>query len=97
MGSLLPLIQGDAVAPLALASKLQSRFMLLGPQGLTGIAMAAIDMTARDVLAKSAGLSLSKLLGGREKAIPTYHSLGMAGPEGAAQRSCWRFARKRTG
>ena len=34
MEALLPLIQGDAVAPLALASKLQGRFMLLGPKGL---------------------------------------------------------------
>jgi mandelate racemase len=83
MLSLQPLIQGDAVAPLALTSKLQGRFRLLGPQGFTGIAMAAIDMAAWDVLAKSAGLSLSRLLGGEEKPIPAYHSLGMAGPEGA--------------
>jgi mandelate racemase len=87
MEYLLPLIQGDAVAPLVLASKLQSRFLLLGPQGLTGIAMAAIDMAACDVLAKSAGLSLGKLLGGREKPIPAYQSLGMAGPEGGSTRS----------
>jgi len=87
MESLLPLIQGDAVAPLALASKLQGRFMLLGPQGFTGIAMAAIDMAGWDVLAKSAGLSLSRLLGGEEKPIPAYHSLGMAGSEGAAQEA----------
>jgi mandelate racemase len=78
--ALQPLIQGDPVAPLALASKLQDRFRLLGPQGLTGIAMAAIDMAAWDLLAKSAGLSLSRLLGGEEKPIPAYHSLGMAGP-----------------
>jgi mandelate racemase len=61
--------------------------MLLGPQGFTGIAMAGIDMAAWDVLARSAGLSLSKLLGGEEKPIPAYHSLGMAGPEGAAQEA----------
>ena len=41
--SLLPLIQGDAVTPLVLASKLQGRFMLLGPQGFTGIAMDAVE------------------------------------------------------
>jgi mandelate racemase len=87
MESLQPLIQGDAVAPLALTSKLQARFRLLGPQGFTGIVMAAIDMAAWDVLAKSAGLSLSRLLGGEEKPIPAYHSLGMAGPEGAAREA----------
>jgi mandelate racemase len=84
MEALLPLMQGDAVAPLALASKLQGRFTLLGPPAFTGIAMEAIDMAAWDVLAKSAALSLSRLLDGEEKPIPAYHSLGMAGPEGAA-------------
>jgi mandelate racemase len=39
--ALQPLIQEDAVAPLVLAQKLQGRFRLLGPQGFTGIAMAA--------------------------------------------------------
>jgi mandelate racemase len=82
-----PLIQGDAVAPLVLAQKLQGRFRLLGPQGFTGIAIAGIDMAAWDLLAKSAGLSLTKLLGGEEKPIPAYHSLGMAGPDGAAREA----------
>jgi mandelate racemase len=34
--ALQPLIQGDTVAPLVLAQKLQGRFRLLGPQGFTG-------------------------------------------------------------
>ena len=85
--ALQPLIQGDAVTPLVLAQKLQGRFRLLGPQGFTGIAMAAIDLAAWDVLAKSAGLSLTRLLGGEEKPVPAYHSLGMAGPDGAAQEA----------
>ena len=85
--ALQPLIQGNAVAPLALAQKLQGRFRLLGPQGFTGIAMAGIDMAAWDLLAKSAGLSLTRLLGGEEKPIPAYHSLGMAGPDGAAREA----------
>jgi mandelate racemase len=87
MESLQPLIQGDAFAPLTLASKLQGRFRLLGSQGFTGMAMAAIDMAAWDILARSAGLSLSRFLGGEEKPIPAYHSLGMRGPEGAAQEA----------
>jgi mandelate racemase len=70
--ALQPLIQADAVAPLVLAQKLQGRFRLIGPQGFTGIAMAAIDMAAWDVLAKSAGLSLTRLLGGEEKPVPAY-------------------------
>src|SRR5438093_1409624 len=38
------LLKGDRVAPVAIEQKLQRRFRLLGPQGLTGIAMAGIDM-----------------------------------------------------
>jgi mandelate racemase len=58
--SLQSLTQGDAVAPLALASKLQGRFRLLGSQGFTGIAMAAIDMAAWDILAAGCGLAWDK-------------------------------------
>jgi mandelate racemase len=85
--ALQPLIEGDVVAPLALAQKLQGRFRLLGPQGFAGIAMAGIDMAAWDLLAKSGGLSLTRLLGGEEKPVPAYHSLGMAGPDGAAREA----------
>jgi mandelate racemase len=85
--ALQPLIQADAVAPLVLARKLQGRFRLLGPQGFTGIATAGIDMAAWDLLAKSVGLSLTRLLGGEEKPIPAYDSLGMAGPDGAAREA----------
>ncbi len=80
--ALQPVIQGDSIASLVLAQKLQGRFRLIGPQGFTGIAMAAWD-----VLAKSAGLSLTRLLGSEEKPVPAYHSLGMAGPDGAAQEA----------
>jgi mandelate racemase len=84
--ALQPLIQGDVVAPLALTDKLQGRFRLLGPEGFSGIAMAGIDMAAWDLLAKSGGLSLTRLLGGEEKPIPSYHSLGMAGPTGRHEK-----------
>jgi L-alanine-DL-glutamate epimerase-like enolase superfamily enzyme len=32
-------------------------------------------------------VSLTRLLGGEEKPVPAYHSLGMAGPDGAAQEA----------
>src|SRR4029077_11349739 len=68
--ALQPLIQGDAVAPLAMAQKLQGRFRLLGPQGFTGIAMAGIDMAAWDLLAKSAGPVAHKTSGWGRKTDP---------------------------
>jgi mandelate racemase len=77
--NLAPVIQGEPLAPYSVERKLQTRFRLLGPQGLTGIAMAAIDMAVWDALAKAAGLSLVRLLGGTPTSIPVYNSLGMGG------------------
>ena len=83
------LVKGDTVAPVALEQKLQRRFRLLGPQGLTGIAMAGIDMAAWDALGKACGLPLARLLGGEPRPIPAYNScgLGIIGPERAGQEA----------
>jgi len=74
-----PLIAGKPLAPLAIELALGARFRLLGPQGLTGIAMAAIDMAAWDALARASDLPLVRLLGGEPRPIPVYNSLGMGG------------------
>jgi mandelate racemase len=87
VANLEPVIQGEPLAPLALEQKLQARFRLLGPQGLTGIAMAALDMAAWDALAKAAGLPLVRLLGGAPRPVPAYHSLGMGGADLAAREA----------
>src|SRR5206468_2907365 len=58
------LIAGDAAAPVAVEQKLQRHFRLLGPQGLTGMAMAGIDMALWDARAKACGVPLVTLLGG---------------------------------
>lgn len=44
-------IVGDVVAPVRIEQKLQQFLRLLGPQGLTGMAMAGIDMAIWDALA----------------------------------------------
>jgi mandelate racemase len=82
-------IKGNEVAPLMLEQKLQQRLRLLGPQGLTGIAMAGIDMAAWDALAKASSLPLAMLLGGEDRPIPAYNScgLGIIGPERAAEEA----------
>jgi mandelate racemase len=69
------LIEGDPVVPLAIDQKLQATFRLLGPQGLTGLAMAAIDVAAWDALAKAHDLPLVELLGGEARPVPAYASL----------------------
>lgn len=83
VANLADLIAGQAVAPLAIERALQAHFRLLGPQGLTGIAMAAIDMAAWDALARAAGLPLARLLGGDVRPVPAYRSAGMGGADGA--------------
>ncbi len=79
------LIEGDVLAPVEIAHKLQQRFRLLGPQGFTGIAMAGVDMAAWDAVAKIHGVPLVSLLGGTPRSIPAYNSLGMGGAEVAAK------------
>jgi mandelate racemase len=82
-------IAGQAVAPLDIEAQLQRRFRLLGPQGLTGMAMAAIDMAAWDALARAAQLPLVRLLGGAPRPIQAYDSrgVGLVGPERAAEEA----------
>jgi mandelate racemase len=80
-------IAGMPLAPLAIERALQSRFRLLGPQGLTGIAMAAIDMAAWDALARAVELPLVRLLGGESRPTPVYDSLGMGGAELAGREA----------
>jgi mandelate racemase len=58
-----PFLIDQPVAPLDIERQLTARFRLLGPQGLTGIAMAAIDMALWDALARAQGLPLVRVLG----------------------------------
>ncbi|MBQ0920962.1 mandelate racemase [Hydrogenophaga aromaticivorans] len=75
--NLSPLIQGDPVAPLALERKLQGMFRLLGLKGVTGMALAGIDMAAWDAQARSQGLPLARLLGADRDRVPAYNSCGL--------------------
>jgi mandelate racemase len=83
--ALAPLIVGKPLAPLALAATLGRAFRLLGPQGLTGMSMAAIDMAAWDAVARANGLPLARLLGGEPRPIQAYASLGLLPAEHAVQ------------
>ena len=84
--NLLPLIRGDAVAPLDLDRKLQRQFRLLGAKGVVAMALAGLDMAAWDALARVQGVPLVRLLGSAPRPIPAYNSngLGLIGPERAA-------------
>jgi mandelate racemase len=89
LSNLAPLIEDDLLAPVEIERKLQKTFRLLGPQGLSAMAMAGIDMAAWDALAKSCETPLVRLLGGQSRRIPAYNScgLGMIGPGRAADEA----------
>lgn len=78
-------LAGQALEPEAIWTRHLAGFRLIGAQGLTMMAMAAIDMAAWDALAISENKSLVRLLGGVPKPIPAYNSngLGIVGPEKA--------------
>ena len=96
-GALQPLVQlitnlegllvGEAAAPAPVEQKLQRHFRLLGPQGLTGMAMASIDMALWDARARACRVPLVTLLGGEPRPIPAYASLRNMSPQAAAQEA----------
>jgi mandelate racemase len=79
------LMQGDPVVPDAITEKLRQRTMLLGSRNLVGMAISGLDTAAWDAVAQDAGLPLVQLLGATPLPIPAYDSLGMFGPDEAAQ------------
>ncbi len=89
LSSLGALIEGDSLVPAVIEQKLQQSFRLLGPQGLTGMAIGGIDAAVWDALAKAYDAPLASLLGGEPRKIPAYNScgLGMIGSERAADEA----------
>jgi mandelate racemase len=78
------LVEGDPAAPDAVDVKLRRHFQLLGLQGLTGAALAGIDMALWDARARAAGVPLVTLLGGEPRPVPAYASLRSMDPRAAA-------------
>ena len=50
--NLRPLVEGEVLAPVAIAQKLGMHFRLLGTEGLLGMALAGVDMALWDALAR---------------------------------------------
>jgi mandelate racemase len=79
------LVKGESLAPAEIEQKLARRFRLLGPQGLVGIALAAIDMALWDALARLHDTSLVRLLGGTERPVQAYGGIGYDGEAKSAR------------
>lgn len=91
--NLAALIEGEPLAPAAIAQKLSSRMRLLGTQGLVGMALAGIDMALWDALARVHDVSLMALLGAAPRATPAYGAIGYDG-EAEAARVAENWARR---
>lgn len=77
-------LAGGTAAPLPVHDRMLRMFRLAGPQGLTGMALAGIDMALWDARALAAGLPLVTLLGGEPGPVPAYASLRSMNPDAAA-------------
>jgi mandelate racemase len=83
--NLAPLVEGEELAPAAVAQKLADRFRLLGTQGLLGMALAGIDMALWDALARTHSTSLLALLGCTSRPSPAYGTVGYDGETSSAK------------
>jgi mandelate racemase len=76
-----PLIVGQPLAPQDRSRDLVAAFVLLGRPGLVGSAISGLDMALWDALGRLHGVSVCRLLGGSERGIPAYATLGVVDPE----------------
>ena len=81
------LVIGQPLAPREIYQHLQQRLLLLGTQGLTGMAVAALDMALWDALARSMEIPLVRLLGSAPKPIRAYGAVGYVGADDAAREA----------
>ncbi|MEJ5991832.1 enolase C-terminal domain-like protein [Ramlibacter sp. PS3R-8] len=83
------LVRGERIAPVALATKLQRRFALIGVTGIVRMALSAFDMALWDAMAVAAGIPLATLLGAAPRPVRAYNScgLGLMSPQAAADEA----------
>ena len=87
VGGLAGLLIDHPLAPRAFYQQLQQRLRLLGPQGLTGMAVAALDMALWDALARCTDLPLVRLLGWKPTPVRAYGAVGYVGAEDSAREA----------
>lgn len=73
---LVPLLEGQPVAPRAVRSTLRGETTFTGREGISEFAIAAIDIAVWDLLGKHASLPLCELLGGTREPVTMYETDG---------------------
>jgi len=68
------------IAPFDLMGAMDTKFRLLGWQGLVGMAVSGLDMAYWDALGQCANKTVAELLGGTPKPIKAYDSYGVVDP-----------------
>ena len=71
------LFHGHVVAPGSVFDAAQRSLNVVGVSGVSTIAASALDMALWDALAKEAGVTLVRLLGGVERPLKAYNSNGL--------------------
>jgi mandelate racemase len=79
------MLDSSEVAPAAVFDDSARRLRLPGIQGLTGTAIAALDMALWDAAARAASVPLASLLGGAPGRVPAYGAVGFDGARGSAE------------
>lgn len=77
-------IVGRVAAPRDIMRFMDTRYRLLGWQGLVGMAVSGLDMALWDMLGKSQGASVATLLGATIRPLPAYDSFGILDPRADA-------------
>lgn len=73
---LVPLLEGQPVAPRAVRSTLRGETTFIGREGISEFAIAAVDIAIWDLLGKKTGLPLCELLGGTREPVVMYETDG---------------------
>lgn len=73
---LVPLLEGQPVAPRAVRSALRGQTTFIGREGISEFAVAAVDIAVWDLLGKQTGLPLCELLGGTREPVTMYETDG---------------------
>lgn len=71
-----PMVVGEPAAPRTVRDTIRSGTTFVGREGISELAIAAVDIALWDVLGKRAGLPLYEFLGGERSPVPMYQTDG---------------------